>query len=95
MSGYEIDLDQIGTLPAPMRNHQAQLVGSSTLPAPDTGSTTGETRMAIDHVVSLTEAFADDLGSIADGLDTALEYYAQTDGHTSWLLNMTGEALYE
>ncbi|WP_067441027.1 hypothetical protein [Nocardioides jensenii] len=95
MSGYEIDLDEIGTLPGPMRTQQAQLVGGSTLPSPDTGVTTGETRSAVDHVVGLADAFAEDLGSIADGLDRALAFYSQTDGHTSWMLNLLGEALYE
>lgn len=94
MSGFEIDLDEIEGLPAVVRSHQCDLTGSSTLTAPDTGVSTADMRSAIDHIAGLAGSFADDLGSLANGLDYALTIYAQTDGETSFLLDFYGEGIY-
>lgn len=95
MSDIVIDLDQIRVLPGVLRGQASSLAGASTLPSPDTGSTTGLTRAAVDRVSSLSTAFATDLGSLADGLDKVLAVYEDTDGRATWSLSFYGEWVYQ
>lgn len=80
MSDFEIDLDEIEGLPGPMRQHQAALLASNTLPSPDTGASTASTRDAIDRISTIAGSFAEDLGHGADGIDRVVDTYRATDG---------------
>lgn len=94
MSGFEIDLDEIEALPGPMRTHQDLLTGGSSVPSPDTGVNTTNTRDAIDRVVVTVGLFAADLGVCADGLDGVVDVVRDTDGQVNWVLDQYAAAAF-
>ncbi|KRF12294.1 hypothetical protein ASG90_15010 [Nocardioides sp. Soil797] len=96
MSGFEIDLDEIEGLPRPMRQYQAALLASNTLPSPDTGASTATTRAAIDRITALTGSFATDLDQSADGLDAVVATYRSTDGQMNlWFEQFQAAVIFE
>ncbi len=79
MSDFEFDPDAIAPLPTGLRAQRTALLGATTLPSPDTGSSTAATAEAIRRVSGRATSLAAGLDALAGDLDECLAVYAETD----------------
>ncbi len=92
MSDFEFDPDAIGSLPAGLRAQRTDVLGATTLPAPDTGATTAATADAVRRIAGQAVDLGDRLDTLAADLEDCLTVYAETDDDVfhALELRMTG-----
>ncbi|MCW2793641.1 MAG: hypothetical protein JWO76_2739 [Nocardioides sp.] len=67
--------------------HGLAIGDEATIPAPDTGATTGLTTDGLDRLTARAQRLADDLHRLADALDAFLDHAATMDGQVGAVLD--------